>query len=445
MAFEIKADFQPYSIERGGFITLKALVTSVVRDLTDYYEHPTDLAASENAFKLLYPSDNPDLGDHASFDSSVFVIEATGFVDPLAGADPERLTHGIEAVPQPWIIRFDAGVGKQCTPSHNNRREDRNDTAPEIGNLHINITTPLQLHRPAQGDWQVYDYTPPNRGAAGEAPEFVGTLGFLGERIPVINRQVSWCDPNDSLRLEIEDKGFFCRRPLYNTKNEFESKYPDTAQLNIMGTPNIPMSYALTVSDHGISVAMWEEATDQYDAKGHRHSWFVAQRLVDKETGAPLVDQAESHAPLACLYGIQNQTVNATRYFVVRESDVHRPSEDLDATLNTRDSVALVNPLEQISVTENYEYVVTVPSGLNTQRYMYLEEMDLMGYCSADIISQDGIAELSMYEDGTKKRYKGLRATGAYNTGLRMLMRWYNNAIMTQDNIGVTGIVPAGN
>jgi hypothetical protein len=445
MAFEIKAAFEPYSIERGGFITLKSLITSVVRDLTDYYEHPTDLASSENAFKLLYPSDNPDLGDPTSFDSSVFVIEATGFVDPLAGADPERLQHGVEAVPQPWIIRFDAGVGKQCTPSHNNRREDRDNKAPEIGDLHINVTTPLQLYRPTQGDWQVYDYTPPNRGASGTAPEVVGTLGFLGERIPVIDRQVAWCDPNDSLRLEIEDKGFFCRRPLYNIKNEFESKYPDTAQVNIMGTPNIPMSYALTVSGHGISLAMWEEATDQYDHTGQRHSWFVAQRLVDKESGAPLINQAESHAPLACMYGIQNQTVNATRYFVVRESDVHRPSEDLDATINTRDSVALINPFEQISVTENYEYVVTVPSGLNSQRYMYLEEMDLMGYCSADIISQDGIAELSMYEDGTKKRYKGLRATGAYNSGLRMLMRWYNDAIMTQDNIGVTGIVPAGN
>ena len=445
MAFEIRADFQPYSIERGGFTTLKDLVTSVVRDLTEYYQHPDDTEKSENAFKLLYPSDNPDLSDPSSFMSSVFVIEATGFVDKLAGADEERLTHGVEAVPQPWVIRFDAGVGKQCTPNHNNRREDRDDKAAEIGDLHINVTTPLQLHRPATGDWQVYDYTPPNRGGAGEAPEVVGTLGFLGERITVVDQQVAWCDPNDALRLEIEDKGFFCRRPLYNSKNEFESKYPDTAQLSVIGTPNIPMSYAITVSDHGIAFAMWEEATDQYDHTGQRHSWFVAQRLVDKESGAALVDQTESHAPLACIYGIQNQTVNAMRYFVVRESDVHRPSEDLDATINTRDSVAIINPLEQISVTEKYEYVVTIPSGLNTQRYLYLEECDLVGYCSADIISQDGIAELSMYADGTKKRYKGLRATGAYNTGLRMLMRWYNTAIMTQDNIGVTGIVPAGN
>ncbi|MCP4526668.1 MAG: hypothetical protein GY833_12260 [Aestuariibacter sp.] len=444
MAFEMRADFQPYSIERGGFTTLKALVTSVVRDLTDYYEHPDDPTASENAFKLLYPSDNPDLSDPLSFDSSVFVIEATGFVDHLAGADPERATHGVSVVPQPWIIRFDSGVGKQCHPSHNNRREDRNDKAPEIGNLHINVSTPLQLFKPAQGDWQLYDYTPPNKGGKNDDPVVEGTLGFLGRRIPVIDKQVSWCDPNDQLRLEIEDKGFFCRRPLYDAKREFEDKFPDTAQVAVAGTPNIPMSYALTVSDHGIMLAIWEEATDQYDHTGCRHSWFAAQRLVDKDSGAPLINQAESHAPLVCMYGIQNQTLNETRYFVVRESDVHRPSEDLDATINTRDSVALINPLEQISVTENYEYVVTIPSGLNTQRYMYLEEMDLMGYCSADIISQDGIAELSMYEDGTKKRYKGLRATGEYNTGLRILMRWYNNAIMTQDNIGVSGIIPAG-
>lgn len=443
MAFEKRAEFAPFSVERGGYTTLKELITAVVRDLTDYYVHPDDPAQSQNAFKLLYPTDNPDLNEPFSFNSGVFVVEATKYVDPLAGADPSFAAAGTELVPQPWIIRFDTAVGKQCTASHNNRREDRDDKAPEIGNLHINISTPLQLYRPAVGDWMLHDYTPPNRNPANSDPEVVGTLGFLGERVPVVDRQVAWCDPNDALRLEIEDKGFFCRRPLYNIKKEFETKYPDTATVSMSSTPNIPMSYALSVSDHGIALAIWEEATDQYDYRGQRHSWFVAQRLVDKETGAPLVNQAESHAPLACLYGIQNQSLRCTRYFVVRESDVHRPSEDIDATINTADSVALVNPYEQISVTENYEYVVTIPSGLNTQRYMYLEEMDMIGYCSADIISQDGIAELSMYDDGTKKRYKGLRASGEYNTGLRILMRWYNDAIMTQNNIGVSGITPA--
>lgn len=441
MGFVKKAEFAPYSVERGGYTTLKSLITAVVRDLVSYYEHPDESGTAQNGFKLLYPMDNPDLGDPDSIDTDVFVVQATGHVDPLAGVDPSFEAAGADIIPQPWVIRFDAGVGKQCNPTHNNRREDRNNNAPEVGNLHINISTPLQLHQPAVGDWQMYDYTPPNRGI-GDEPVVIGTLGFLGERIAVQDKQVAWCDPNDSLRLEIEDKGFFCRRPLYNIKTEFESNYPDTALVNIAGTPNIPMSYALSISDHGIALAIWEEATDQYDAKGHRHSWLVCQRLVDKETGKPLVEQAESHCPLTCLYGIQNQTQDITRYFVVRESDVHRPSEDLDATANTRDSVALINPQEQISVTENYEYVISVPSGINTQRYFYLEEMDMLGYCSADIISQDGVAELSMYSDGTKKRYKGLRATGKYNSGLRILMRWYNTAITTQNNVGQPDVVP---
>lgn len=443
MAFVKQAEFSPYSVERGGFTTLKALTASIVRDLTDYYVHPTDPSKSENPFKLIYPTDNRDLSDPDSFDSSVFVIEATKHVDVLAGPDPAFAEQGINRVPQPWIIRFDAAVGKQCKASHSNRREDRDDKAPEVGNLHINITTPLQLYRPTSGDWPVYDYTPPDRNSNVANPEIHGTLGFLGRRIPIVDEQVAWCDPNDELRLQIEDSGFLCRRPLYAAKTLYETKYPDTGMLSVGTTPNVPMSYALTVSDHGVALAVWEEATDQYDYRGHRFSWFVTQRLVDKETGAPLVDQSESHAPLVCLYGIQNQTLQDVRYFVVSESDTSRPSEDIDATINTADSVALVNPHEQISITENYEYVVTIPSGLNTQRFMYLEEMDMLGYCSADIISQDGIAELSMYGDGTKKRYKGLRATGAYNTGLRILMRWYNMAITTQDNIGVKDMMIA--
>ena len=138
-------------------------------------------------------------------------------------------------------------------------------------------------------------------------------------------------------------------------------------------------------------------------------------------------------------------------YFVVRESDVHRPAEEQLAGEDGPDSNAVLNTFEQIAVSEDYEYVITVPSGLTTQRYLYLEEADLIGYTSADVISNGALSEFQMYDEGvcsitgiedeatrlaqggdwesTTRLYKGLPSTGKYNTGMRVLMRWYGGRL----------------
>ncbi|TMP46305.1 hypothetical protein CWB96_00290 [Pseudoalteromonas citrea] len=219
-----------------------------------------------------------------------------------------------------------------------------------------------------------------------------------------------------------------------------------------LGAQNVPMSYALTVSAHGIVLATWDQAVDQYDTgEGHRFSWFSTQRLVDKDTGEPLVNQNESFCPLYCMYGVYHEKLSKSMYFVVRESDIHRPSEEQTAGEDSPDSNAVLNTFEQVAVSEDYEYVITVPSGLTTQRYLYLEEADLIGYTSADVISNGALSEFSMYDEGTcsvtghtteaecvagngtwtetSRLYKGLPSTGKFNTGMRVLMRWYGGRL----------------
>lgn len=218
------------------------------------------------------------------------------------------------------------------------------------------------------------------------------------------------------------------------------------------GALNVPMSYALTVSDHGVVVAVWDQAVDQYETnQGHRFSWFVAQRLVDKDTGKALVDQNKSFCPLYCVYGVYHEKLATSMYFVARESDVHRPSEEQLAGEDSPDSNAVLNTFEQVAVSEDYEYVITVPSGLTTQRYLYLEEADLIGYTSADVISNGALSEFQMYDEGvcsvtgveteaecvaqggdwtaSTRLYKGLPSTGKYNTGMRVLMRWHGGRL----------------
>ncbi|GEK07984.1 hypothetical protein [Pseudoalteromonas peptidolytica] len=268
-----------------------------------------------------------------------------------------------------------------------------------------------------------------------EAPQSLGDSSF---------------DDENNKGLEFYDNLKWDLRPITDQSFDVTGEAMDPKE----GARNVPMSYALTVSDHGIVLATWDQAVDQYETNdGHRFSWFATQRLVDKDTGTPLVDQSKSFCPLFCIYGVYHERVSTSNYFIVRESDVHRPSEEQTAGDDSPDSNAIINTYEQVAVSEDYEYVITVPSGLTTQRYLYLEEADLIGYTSADVISNGALSEFSMYDEGvcsipneahvdresciqgngvweeTSRLYKGLPATGKFNTGMRVLMRWYGGRL----------------
>jgi hypothetical protein len=110
------------------------------------------------------------------------------------------------------------------------------------------------------------------------------------------------------------------------------------------------------------------------------------------------------------------------RKFAVRESDVFRPSLTRAADQNVEDSAAIINTTYQVSVSEDNRYVVTIPKGLNTTRYAYTHELDMLAYTSADVIGQWSEIELDVY-GGNKYLYKSLLANRIKNTGMRILCR----------------------
>lgn len=173
-----------------------------------------------------------------------------------------------------------------------------------------------------------------------------------------------------------------------------------------------PMSYRLSITDHGIALCVWENATDE-DAIPQQ-SWFVAQRPVDHVTGAPLV---EGHCPVFCVYGMKSKVSK----FVVRESDVLKPSNSIDATIDTEDSAAIINNVNQVSIRESGRYLMTFPNGLNTARFAYTEDLDMMCYTSADVVSQFSDVKIQPYGEATPRTYKALLANQPYNTGMRVL------------------------
>jgi hypothetical protein len=87
--------------------------------------------------------------------------------------------------------------------------------------------------------------------------------------------------------------------------------------------------------------------------------------------------------------------------YVVREIDVYKPSEiHYDATKHQVDSNAVINPLEQISITPENTYVISFPTGVTTQRYVYAkQEMDMIAFTSAGILAEGSLIDVTDYQD----------------------------------------------
>lgn len=225
-----------------------------------------------------------------------------------------------------------------------------------------------------------------------------------------------------------------------------------------------PMSYLVTVTDHGLFLAVWDQSMDEYQDELTNVSpsfrWVVIQRPVEYTTGKIVVDGRQ---PVFCVYtkvemnlspiptGASDESTvefRGTKYFnklcqvpykfVVRESDIIRPSLTHYADANGEDSSAIFNSSNQVSVSETNRYVVTIPKGLTTTRYAYTHELDMIAYTSADVIGQWSEIVLDVYNPTSgvgipvnQYSYKSLISNRIKNTGVRILVRVVPTPVVT--------------
>jgi len=174
-----------------------------------------------------------------------------------------------------------------------------------------------------------------------------------------------------------------------------------------------PLSYRLVISPRGMWLGVWEDAISAESAAFY--NWVLVQRPVDRTNGAVLTT---GKAPVFCV----NCVGNSYTQFVVREQDILRPGLRRPADRNTPDSEAVLNSRNQVALSEDGKYVVTFPSRLNSSRYRYPHELDMMGITSADVVSQYSDVPLQFYGEPQARVYKALHANGGTNIGMRTLI-----------------------
>lgn len=375
------------SYERYGFSTIDALGKAIITDM---------LAAG---FTQLYPE--------SAGDAKAVTLVAGPRVDPLSTT-------------QPWAVKlmWDKGA---------------NDAVPSAtmgGIMDVIVATPRQFTAASHAKYERYYGAPIGWKSGnfdfGPSKDVVGLIGSALYRV----------DDTASLTPDTRMKpiGFSDRT------------FIDRTRLTLADGYAYPMSYRLTVSDRGFALFVWEEG---HDREATLFSWVMAQRPVDNKTGQVY---KTGKSPVHCVYGLMNnfsenpswsdRGVYNIRRFIVRESDINVPyplgavtrssrAELPDensicmgvvATHDTRDYNAILNPMQQVSISEDNKYILTFPNGLNTARYAYAHELDMIAYTSADVVAQGTIVPVTVYGEAQPRKYAAMGANGPNNTGMRILM-----------------------
>jgi hypothetical protein len=185
-----------------------------------------------------------------------------------------------------------------------------------------------------------------------------------------------------------------------------------------------PMSYRITITDHGFSLYIWVES---YDSSGQKLFWLCTQRMVDYE-GVPVIT---GKAPLVCVFANKGYPDTSTLSgdpdpdsvfkFIVRESDVNSPTFPISAVEDRADSSRIINIAEQVSLRENNSVVLYFPNNLNTQRYAYPHQLDMIGVISADVISQSTDLQIDIFGESEPRTYRAMNADQLDNKGARIL------------------------
>ena len=464
-----------------GLPGIKQLIASMVKDLTGVGTPIKGTAVPH--MKLVYPSDGSlDLNAPADWaDSTLVILEATTEIDPFADPNAGTLGAPVTNGTDPWRIAFHTHkwTGRDVTPltvdSKTGLPDIDNDGNYQFGaaeadlkkvnSLAMYLGTPSTLAVSADGTTPTLgfrststqkipyydsDYQDPTTQELIKQ-EFLYRSSYKNRDLiePMGNTGAEWTntfDPSvEAAKFKAGVAGYKSPKSwdgpdVTNTDQLFLNRYGvggTTTQFGGMPIDDSygqPISYRIVMTDHGLFIGCWGPDPEE---TGQGFSWMLCQRPVDKKTGIvrginPLdgtpytgteVDIDGNLIPLGNRPLFCVNSVNGKFWkFVVREHDNPVPSSRKDAATNSIDSGAVINPYQQQSLTENGEYVITFLNNLNSSRFKYSDELDMLGTVSADVVGGGSQINVSVYSEEEKRAYHALWSSGSFGTKMRIMV-----------------------
>lgn len=183
--------------------------------------------------------------------------------------------------------------------------------------------------------------------------------------------------------------------------------------------PSHPVQVYAVTTGHGVALSL---LPDGLDNQGRAQSWFVVQRLVQTDGVVPL------RSPLVCAFSAGGGCVDGnpdvldvdgSGIFFVREYDLPSVSLARPSGTHTPDGEAIMNFLQQVSFTLDSRFIISCPFTVNSARYVYAMSMDMLNFCSADVLSSQSVLPVAI--NGGEYSYIALGASGDDNRGVRIL------------------------
>lgn len=357
-----------YVVERHGYTSAFKLVLDVVDDML---QHGFTQIVQQGGVAFNKATASAPVSTDSPFR---VCLEAGGDVDPLNAASVSEK--------QPWRVMFDVcwfadGIAES---------------------LMCYVATPLQLGT-AKGP-------APERVQSGTQTQYVDIIGAVGDKVGTESS-------NSSAKYDSDTGNCYYGGPTGSTGDETTKGLINRTKRVGKSGASYPLSYRLVITPRGFWLGVWEDATTAQDATAF--NWVLVQRPVDRNTGTVLTT---GKCPVFCVNG----SGGLFSQFVVREADILRPGKRRSAVVNSEDSEAILNSENQVALSEDGKYIVTFPSRLNTSRYRYPHELDMIGITSADVVSQNSDVPLTVYGESAARSYKAMHASGAANTGMRILV-----------------------
>lgn len=368
----------PGSILRTNFTNLQKLASNLVTDLVAFG------FVVEHAYGLDPSTGTPVFGSNSApshTDASAFyVLRPTKAVDPLCVEDTD--TGDVNySLRQPWRLVIFAADWK-----YSNLVKDH---------IKVWVVPASQVIVESSGVVRVASY------AEGKQS------GYLTK-------------DNNVLQSTAGENSFFSRMLAQIAPERRWSCFGSPTEEYSEDAQSVPLSYLISVTDHGIAFSVWAE---NYDSAGDCFNWFTVQRFI-KDDGTILLDEK---SPLICIF-TQNGggkpdsgqlDSEGILYFTVSENDIHAPTPPLSAVSPSADSMPFINSMQQVGIMANRNFVMLFPRGINTQRFYYPYKLDMVGFSSADVLSHKSLQTLTVNNE--ERQFRSINANSKNNTGMRPL------------------------
>lgn len=314
-------------------------------------------------------------------------------IDQSVGATPEGFTKANTdptgsgaAITEPGSGIFDMVAGDEITVA------GLNADGTDISGLGQGVTKVVKGMRVTKvvdtfpaGDKFIFEYAWEGAGFNNEYTNFFGRSGTASQPLYEVNRLKIFVDGAEA-DAAVNGQN-------YTIDRNGNAQFGTTNQsLEYFGVEKPMYAYSLTTDTFKFNQTIEKGTVVKLSYENYND---VEERDTGKSTYLIKVPEDRD---IPNIWNDIHKVAKGIYRFVVRENDVFKPWDyHVSAVIPQVDSPACINPVEQLSITQDKTVIFNFPTPLASQRFIYSDaEMDMICVAGADSSTQGGIIKTSL-------------------------------------------------